>query len=230
MKLAVIPARGGGKRIPRKNVRPFAGKPMIGYAIAAAQASGVFDDIVVSTDDPEIAEVARGLGAQVPFMRPTELAGDLTPTLPVVSHAITQMQALGRRPEQVCCIYPGCPLLEPGDLREALQLMQAASWPYVFPVLPFPSPVQRALRRKPGGGAEPLYPEFTQTRSQDLEPAFYDAGQFYWGQASAWLKGLDVHRHGQTLVLPEWRAVDIDTPDDWLRAELLFQAREAMRP
>lgn len=223
MKLAVIPARGGSKRIPRKNIRPFAGKPMIGYAIEAALASQAFDAVLVSTDDEEIAQAARGFGAEVPFMRPPQLADDHTPTVPVIAHAITQMQALGRAPRLVCCIYPGCPLLEPGDLRAGLALLEEGSSAYAFPVLPFPAPIQRALRRRADGSTEPFQPQYTQTRSQDLEPAFYDAGQFYWGRAEAWLQGMDIHRNGRTVVVPEWRAVDIDTPDDWLRAEALYQ-------
>lgn len=161
MRLAVIPARGGSKRIPRKNIRPFAGRPMIGYAIDAAVRSGVFDQVVVSTDDREIAEVAQQLGASVPFVRPADLADDHTPTVPVVAHAIRTLIAAGSRLELVCCIYPGVPLLAPEDLRRALeQLLAPDSRPYVFPVLPFPSPVQRALRRQPDGATEPLYPQY----------------------------------------------------------------------
>jgi pseudaminic acid cytidylyltransferase len=228
MQLAVIPARGGSKRIPRKNIRDFAGKPMLAYAIEAAQRSGCFDAIVVSTDDEEIARIARRYGAQVPFMRPAELADDHTPTVPVIAHAIEQMALLGREPTHVCCIYPGCPLLEPGDLQEGLALLQGGAQAYAFPVLAFPAPIQRALRRHADGRTEPFYPQYTQTRSQDLEPAFHDAGQFYWGSAPAWRQGLDIHRNARTLVVPEWRAVDIDTPDDWLRAEALYQARQGL--
>lgn len=224
MKLAVIPARGGSKRIPRKNIRPFAGQPMIGYAIEAARNSGAFDDIVVSTDDAEIAEVSQRLGARVPFLRPPELSDDQTPTVPVIAHAIRTLAEQGTRAELVCCIYPGVPLLQPAVLRQGLeQLLQAGSRPYVFPVLPFPSPVQRALRRLQDGATEPLYPQYATTRTQDLEPAYFDAGQFYWGRAQAWLDGLTLHAHGATLVLAEDSAIDIDTPADWERAEALYR-------
>jgi pseudaminic acid cytidylyltransferase len=220
--LALIPARGGSKRVPRKNVRPFAGKPMIGHAIDVAQRSGLFDAVVVSTDE-EIADIARRFGAEVPFMRPAPLADDQTPTVPVVAHAVVQMHTLGRTFERVCCLYPACPLLEPGDLQQALQMLEATHAPYVFPVLPFPAPIQRALRRAEDGRTEPFDPRHSQTRSQDLEPAYHDAGQFYWGRSEAWLQGLDIHRNGRTIVMPGWRAVDIDTPDDWLRAEALYR-------
>ncbi len=227
MKLAVIPARGGSKRIPRKNIRDFAGQPMIAYAIRAAQGSGLFDSIVVSTDSDEIAEVARQFGAEVPFMRPASLADDHTPTVPVIAHAIDAVSASGRPPSLVCCIYPGCPLLDPADLRAGLSLLLDRKAHYAFPVLHFPAPIQRALRRRNDGSVTPFQPEHSQTRSQDLEPAFYDAGQFYWGHARAWTDGIDIHRNGVALIVPSWRAVDIDTPDDWHRAEALYRAARA---
>lgn len=223
MKIAVIPARGGSKRIPRKNIRPFAGKPMIGHAIAAARLSGLFDHIVVSTDNAEIAAVATSLGAQVPFMRPAELADDHTPTVPVVAHAIAACRQMGWPVEAVCCIYPGVPFLRAADLAAALALLDLGA-DYAFPVASFPSAIQRALHREPDAATRPFFPEFAATRTQDLPPAFYDAGQFYWGRAQAWLAGLNIHLHGRTIVLPEWRVVDIDTPDDWDRAELLYRA------
>ena len=222
--LAVIPARGGSKRIPRKNIKPFAGKPMLLYAIDAARASGLFGHIVVSTDDEEIAELARAAGAVVPFMRPVELSDDITPTVPVVAHAIRECAARGMAADHVCCIYPGVPLLDPADLQQAFELLQRTSSAYVFPVTTFPSAVQRALLRDADGATRPMYPEFASTRTQDLEPAFHDAGQFYWGLARSWLAGLNIHQSGRTIVLPQWRVVDIDTPADWQRAEALYQA------
>jgi pseudaminic acid cytidylyltransferase len=221
-RLAVIPARGGSKRIPRKNVRLFAGRPMIGHAIAAAQAAGVFDRIVVSTDDDEIADVARACGAEVPFRRPAELANDHAGTLPVIAHAIAALGWPDGGP--VCCLYPGVPLLEPADLCRAMGLLEDGGCDFVFPVLAFDSPVQRAMRRDAQGRVQPLQPEHAQTRTQDLEPAFHDAGQFYWGWPAAWRAGISPHAGGRTLVLPSWRAVDIDTPDDWARAEALYAA------
>jgi len=224
MRVAVIPARGGSKRIPRKNIKPFAGKPMIRYAIDAAQGTGVFDHVVVSTDDDEIAAVARAAGAELPFVRPAALADDYTPTVPVVAHAIEACCALGWPVEQVCCIYPGVPLIRAEDITLALAMLDEGDASYVFPVTTFASPIQRALRRQPDGTTRPFYPEHASTRTQDLEPAYHDAGQFYWGVRQAWLDGLNIHTHGKTLLLPEWRVVDIDTLADWQRAEAIARA------
>jgi pseudaminic acid cytidylyltransferase len=196
---------------------------MIEYAIEAAVAAAVFDDIVVSTDDPEIAEIARGAGARVPFARPAELSDDHVPTVPVIAHAIREMLRTMPALEAVCCIYPCVPLLQPEDLIEALRLLGATSAAYVFPVAAFPSPIQRALRRGGDGTTLPFFPEYASTRTQDLEASFHDAGQFYWGTTAAWLAGLNIHTNGRTIVLPEWRVIDIDTPDDWQRAEALYR-------
>jgi pseudaminic acid cytidylyltransferase len=224
VKIAVIPARGGSKRIPRKNIKLFHGKPMIGYAIEAALASQVFDRVIVSTDDAEIAEVAKALGAELPFIRPPELADDHTPTVPVIAHAIRACEELGWRMQDVCCIYPGVPFISTEDLRTAHAQLVASGAHYVFPVTSFPSPIQRALRRLPDGTVRPFQPEHAATRTQDLEPGYFDVGQFYWGKASSWVAGLNVHLNGTTMVIPEWRVVDIDTPSDWERAELLYAA------
>ncbi len=224
MRLAVIPARGGSKRIPRKNIKLFHGKPMIGYAIGAAIASDSFDRVVVSTDNEEIAHVAKEFGAEVPFVRPPELADDHTPTVPVIAHAVMACQNMGCDVKEVCCIYPGVPFISMKDLRTAYEKLLSTGAHYVFPVTGFPSPIQRALRRLPDGTVSPFQPEYAATRTQDLEPGYFDVGQFYWGKASSWLDGLNIHLNGTTLVIPEWRVVDIDTPADWERAELLYAA------
>lgn len=223
MRLAVIPARGGSKRIPRKNIKLFAGKPMIAYAIDAALAANVFDHIVVTTDDAEIAAISTAAGAKVPFMRPTELADDHTPTVPVVAHAIHACLQLGWPVEQVCCIYPGVPLTDAADIAQALALLEHGDTAYVFPVTPFPSPIQRALKRLPDGTTRPFHPEYVNTRTQDLELAYRDTGQFYWGLRQAWLDGKNIHANAKTIVLPEWRVIDIDTPADWECAEALYR-------
>jgi pseudaminic acid cytidylyltransferase len=223
-RIAVIPARGGSKRIPRKNIKLFAGKPMIAYAIEAARASGLFDHVIVSTDDDEIMAVSTEYGAETPFRRPIELADDFTPTVPVVAHAIEASRAIGFAVDTACCIYPGVPFIEAADLVDGLALLETGDAPYAFPVTSFASPIQRALRRAANGRIAPFDPSHVNTRTQDLEPAFHDAGQFYWGRADAWLSGMNIHANGVSIILPEWRVVDIDTPDDWARAEAMHRA------
>lgn len=223
--IAVIPARGGSKRIPRKNIKPFAGKPMIAYAIEAAWASGLFTHVVVSTDDPEIGAVSRSYGAETPFSRPAELADDHTPTVPVIAQAIAACEALGWSAEFVCCIYPGVPFIQQADLKATLQMLQETpEADYSFPVTAFPSAIQRALQRAASGRMAAIFPEYELVRTQDLEPAYHDAGQFYWGRRSAWDSNPRIHNGGTGLVIPNWRVVDIDTPEDWVRAETIFQS------
>ena len=196
MKIAVIPARGGSKRIPRKNIRDFAGKPMIAHAISAAKRSGLFERIIVTTDDVDIARLARECGAETPFTRPAELADDYTPIVPVIAHAITACQALGWNFDYACCIFPCVPFIQTTDLRQALDLLQISQVAYSFPVTEFPSPIQMALRRLPDDRMQPFYPEFELARTQDMEPAYHDAGQFYWGKADAWLTHDKTHCTG----------------------------------
>lgn len=224
MNIAVIPARGGSKRIPRKNIKAFGGKPMIAYAITAAKNSGLFDHVLVSTDDAEIASIANTWGAETPFVRPAELANDFTATVPVVAHAIQAGEELGWSFDNVCCIYPGVPFIEVEDLQGAFKHFKVGSADYCFPVAEFPSAIQRALKRSSDGVMQPFYPEFQLTRTQDLEPAYFDAGQFYWGNKMAWLSNPRIHSSGIGYVIPSWRVVDIDTPEDWERAEVLAMA------
>lgn len=222
MKIAVIPARGGSKRIPRKNIKYFSGKPMIAWSIKAAQESKLFDHIIVSTDDEEIAEIARKCGAETPFMRPRELADDLTPTVPVVAHAIESCIDFGWHIDYVCCIYPCSPLLQSGDLVAAFKLADDRKTDFVYPVTEYAHPIQRAMRQLPGGGMQFFYPQFELTRTQNLEKSFHDAGQFYWGKASAWLGHKKMHTAGLGMPIPNWRVVDIDSEDDWIRATMIF--------
>ena len=226
MRLAVIPARGGSKRIPRKNIKHFHDKPMISYAVTSALACKLFDKVIVTTEDAEIAKVALSYGAVVPFFRPTELADDHTPTVPVIAHAIQACNHMGWNVKYACCIYPGVPFITSSDLTCAFDQLLTTRAHYVFPVTGFPSPIQRALRRMHDGTVRPFQPEYAATRTQDLEMGYFDAGQFYWGKASSWLEGLNIHLNGTTLVIPEWRVVDIDTPADWERAELLYASLE----
>ena len=226
MNLCVIPARGGSKRIPRKNIRAFCGKPMIAWSIEAAKESGCFDQIIVSTDDEEIANVARQWGADVPFMRPAELADDFAGTTPVVGHAVQWNQAHGHELTAVCCLYATAPFVEPADIKEGLKLLeQAAADRFVFTATAYPSPIQRALRLDLASGEAHMWqPEQFSKRSQDLEPAYHDAGQFYWGRPQAWLHSENLFEGSKPLLLPRWRVQDIDSEDDWIQAELMHQA------
>jgi pseudaminic acid cytidylyltransferase len=221
MKIAIIPARGGSKRIPRKNIKTFAGKPMIAHAITAAISSGLFEHVVVSTDDAEIADIARSWGATTPFVRPEELANDHTATVPVIAHGIQACRALGWEFGLVCCIYPGVPFIQIEDLKGSLELLAASAAEYSFPITEFPSAIQRALKRGADGRMAPFYPDYELARTQDLETAYHDAGQFYWGKTEAWLNNPKIHSSGIGYAIPNWRVVDIDTEDDWLRAEKL---------
>jgi pseudaminic acid cytidylyltransferase len=223
MNIAIVPARGGSKRVPRKNIKEFSGRPMIAYAIVTACKSGLFEHVVVSTDDEEIARIARGWGAETPFTRPVELADDSTGTVPVIAHAIQEMNAKGVHPDYVCCIYPCVPFLTCKDLSAGLETLVSADVDFVYPVTEYPHPIQRAMRRTAGGKMEFLFPEHELSSTHTLEKTFHDTGQFYWGKAKAWLAHGRMHSDGLGMVIPKWRVVDIDTDDDWRRAELLFK-------
>lgn len=224
MNIAIIPARGGSKRIPRKNIRVFSGRPMIAHAIMAALECGLFDKVVVSTDDQEIADVAKEWGAAVPFERPAELADDHTPTVPVIAHSIETLMGQGVVSRYACCIYPCTPFTRPDDLINAFELMKATESTFVYPVTEYPHPIQRAMRRNEHGSMQFLHPENELKRTQDFEQTFHDAGQFYWGQAVAWLAQKKMHTDGVGMVVPPWRYVDIDTENDWKRAELMYES------
>ena len=200
---------------------------MIARAIHIARQSGLFAHVVVSTDDDEIAAISRQAGAVTPFIRPPELSDDLTPTVPVIAHAVLTCNDLGWAVQQACCIYPCVPLLHIGDMALALDVLIAKNADFVYPVTEFAHPVQRAMRRLDTGQMQFLQPQHEMTRTQDLEKTFHDAGQFYWGQADAWLAHKKMHTAGLGLPIPNWRVVDIDNEDDWKRAELIFQAIRA---
>ncbi|PMX02434.1 pseudaminic acid cytidylyltransferase [Pseudomonas sp. FW215-R2] len=223
--VAIIPARGGSKRIPRKNLKPFDGVPMIARSIRTALDSGLFDQVVVSTDDEEIAELAQAHGAQVPFLRPAELADDFTGTAAVIVHALQQLPHF----DFACCVYATAPLLQARFLRQGLELLeQHPDKSFAFSVTDFGFPVQRALTLDGQGALTALYPEFRNTRSQDLPAAFQDAGQFYWGRSEAWLRGEILYSPASLpVILPRHLVQDIDTAEDWKRAEYLYAALKA---
>lgn len=221
--VAIIPARGGSKRIPRKNIRLFAGRPMIAHSIEVALQSKLFDRVIVSTDDEEIAEVAVRYGAEAPFIRPEELSGDYTGTIDVIAHAITWLREHACNPTAVCCIYATAPLIQKQDLMKGFELLNQGSWQYVFSATKFSFPIFRGFKQRSDQGLEMFYPEHFDTRSQDLPEAMHDAGQFYWGQPEAWLDGLKIFERWSSLVeLPPWRVQDIDTLDDWKCAEISY--------
>jgi pseudaminic acid cytidylyltransferase len=227
MRLAVIPARGGSKRIPRKNIKPFGGQPMISWAIQAAARSGCFDRIIVSTDDDEIGQVAKQFGAEVPFIRPPELADDYAGTIPVIAHAVDWQNQHGPQVQDVCCIYATAPFVQVADLQRGLEILRGSAADYAFSVTNYSFPIQRAVRINKQQRVEMFQPECFDTRSQDLEEAWHDAGQFYWGRASAWLAGKPLFSaDAAPIVLPRHRVQDIDTLEDWLRAEWMFKAMQ----
>jgi pseudaminic acid cytidylyltransferase len=221
MRIAVIPARGGSKRIPRKNIKPFCGKPMIAWSIQAAKSSGLFDRIIVSTDDAEITEVARQWGAEVPFMRPEQLSNDHAGTTSVIAHATQWVLDQGFDVSASCCIYATAPFIQVGDLKRGWDALNSGDWNYAFTVTDFAAPIFRSFNQSESG-IEMFFPEHFDTRSQDLPVALHDAGQFYWGRPAAWLEGKRIFdRHSKPLVIPRWRVQDIDTEEDWARAEIL---------
>jgi N-acylneuraminate cytidylyltransferase len=226
MNLCVIPARGGSKRIPRKNIREFCGKPMIAWSIESAIQAGCFDRVVVSTDDEEIADVSRFFGAEVPFIRPAELADDRAGTIPVVVHAVQWLEGQGVKAKVACCLYATAPFVQAAELSKGRELLaEIEPDRFVFTATSYASPIQRALKLDTlSGEAHMWQPEHFNQRSQDLEVAYHDAGQFYWGRAHAWLTVSNLFEGGRPLLLPRWRVQDIDTPDDWHRAELMRQA------
>lgn len=220
--IAIIPARGGSKRIPRKNIKSFFGKPMIAWSIEAAKKSGLFSHIVVSTDDEEIAEVAREWGAEVPFMRPENLSDDFSGTTEVIAHASQWVINQGWSVSAVCCIYATAPFIQEEDIQEGFAKLNINKWDYVISVTNYASSVYRAFVEREEGGVEMLFPENFLTRSQDLPLALHDAAQFYWGRPSSWIEGKPgLSRTTGTVMIPRWRVQDIDDADDWLRAELL---------
>src|ERR1700722_772400 len=223
--VAIIPARGGSKRIPRKNIREFHGKPIIGYSIETARQSQCFARIVVSTDDDEIAAVARRFGAETPFMRPASLADEHTGTTEVVKHAVETLEQTGAAFDWACCIYATAPFLSADHLKEGFLCLKRSGRSFAFAVTSFNYPIRRALRILPDGTLDAIWPEHRATRSQDLEPAYHDAGQFYWERTSAFRERREMFSpESAPVILPRELVHDIDTPEDWASAELAFTA------
>ncbi|AFY36532.1 pseudaminic acid CMP-transferase [[Leptolyngbya] sp. PCC 7376] len=227
MKISIIPARGGSKRIPRKNIRNFAGKPMIAHAIQIARESQLFDHIIVSTDDIEIAAIARQWGACTPFERPAELANDFAGTTEVIAHGTEWAIAQGWKLEAVCCLYATTPFVEVDDLVAGWKALKSDKWFYSFAVTEFASPIFRSFQQTKEGGVKMFFPEHFSKRSQDLPTALHDAGQFYWGLPQAWLEQKRLfERHSIPVFIPRDRVVDIDTEEDWRQAELMWDVMQ----
>lgn len=223
MNIAIIPARGGSKRIPRKNIRSFHGKPMIAWSVEAALNSGCFDQVWVSTDDQEIADIAITFGAKVPFLRPATFSDDFATTADVMKHAIEEFEKLyGNFPKNICCIYATAPFIQVDDLTQGLNLLTQSSADYVFSATTFDFPIQRAIRLNAEDNVEMFYPNLFNVRSQDLEEAWHDAAQFYWGTPKAWLEKIPIFSSNSKIIkLPRTRVQDIDTVDDWHYAEMM---------
>lgn len=225
MNIAIIPARGGSKRIPYKNIRKFCGKPMLVWSIETAMTSGLFEHIYVSTDDKTIAQVAGAAGAQI-IERPANLADNHTATQPVIAHAIGTLSERGLHPSAVCCIYATAPFITAKDLRAGLQPLDDPSVSYSFAATRFNSPIQRAFFLDGSGRPQMFQPEHALTRSQDLVEAFHDAGQFYWAKPTTWASGMKIMgSDSRPVFLPPSRVQDIDDEEDWSRAEILFQTQ-----
>ena len=224
MKLAVIPARGGSKRIPKKNIRDFLGKPIIAYSIEVAINSGLFDEVIVSTDDEEIAAVANKYGANTPFVRPSELADDFTGTNDVVKHSIQWFKEHNYSIDYACCIYATAPFLKYEYLMEGFESLVHSKRSFAFSVTSYEFPIQRAIKITEDESVEAIFPENIYRRSQDLTEAYHDAAQFYWGKSDAFLNEEKLFSSASVAVrIPRYLVQDIDTLDDWRRAELMYK-------
>ena len=224
MVIAIIPARAGSKRIPGKNIKLFAGRPIIHYSIEAAQKAGCFDKVIVSTDSEKIAQVAKDVGAEVPFIRPAELSDDYTDTQDVLVHALGWLEEHDYKTEYLCCIYPTAPFLLPEYILKGYKIITEKRVSSVFPVTTFPYPIFRALRINETGNLEMIWPKYENFRSQDLTEAYHDAGQFYWLQCDTFLKKRRIFSpDAMPVLLPRYLVQDIDALEDWETAERMLK-------
>jgi N-acylneuraminate cytidylyltransferase len=223
-RVALIPARGGSKRIPRKNIKKFLGKPIIAYSIKVAIESQLFDDVIVSTDDEEIAEIALEYGASVPFFRPSVISDDHATTVDVIKHAIEWLSNSGFSYDVICCLYATAPFIKTSSLIKGLTAIEDNGFLYSFVATEFSFPIQRAIKRNADGGVAMFYAQHLKTRSQDLEAAYHDAGQFYWGRTQAFLQDVPLfNESAYSVLVPHNEVQDIDTESDWQRAEFLYK-------
>ncbi len=222
--VAVIPARGGSKRIPKKNIKDFFGRPLIAYSIEAALNSKLFDRVIVSTDDEQIADVAKKYGADVPFLRPKELSDDFSTTSDVTKHALEYLSSIGEEYEYICTIYATAPFIQRKYLKEGLKRLKDSDALNAFSATSMPFPIQRAFKLTDDGRCEMFTPQFYKSRSQDLETAYQDAGQFYWSKTGKRESEIMFSQDSIPIIIPRYLVEDIDTPEDWRRAELIYKA------
>ncbi|WP_029032964.1 pseudaminic acid cytidylyltransferase [Salinimicrobium terrae] len=221
--LCIIPARGGSKRIPRKNIKSFMGKPIIAYSIEAALKSGLFEEVMVSTDDAEIAEIAEKYGAKIPFLRSKKNADDFSTTVDVLLEVVEEYEALGKKYNNICCIYPTAPFVTDIKLSEAFEKLSREKLDAVFPIIPFGYPIQRSYKIE-NNSLQFFFPEFEKSRSQDLEKAYHDAGQFYFANTAKLLVNKSIISNSTGgIIINEMEAQDIDTLEDWNLAEVKFK-------
>jgi len=227
--VAIIPARGGSKRIPRKNIKLFHGKPLIAYSIEVALKSQLFDKVIVTTDDEEIANVAKQYGAVVPFLRPKELSDDFTGTGAVVNHAIEYLENQGEKIDYVCTIYATAPFLQEQYLIEGFEKLKNSEAVNTFSATSMPFPIQRTFKLDSNGRCQMFTPEHYMSRSQDLEEAYQDAGQFYWEKKFKISHEIMFGKDSIPIILPRHLVQDIDTLEDWIRAEFMYEALKKKR-
>jgi len=221
--IAIIPARGGSKRIPKKNIKNFHGKPLISYSIQIALESNLFDKVIVSTDDEEISQIAKEYGAEVPFVRPKKLSDDFSVTQDVINHTLQYLRDNGESYEYYCTIYATAPLLQPKYLIEGLEKLQKSDAVNSFSVTSMPFPIQRTFKINEDKRCEMFWPQYSNTRSQDLEEAYQDAGQFYWTKLNKESHEIMFGKDSIPIVLPRHLVQDIDTLEDWERAEYMYE-------
>ncbi len=224
MNLLIIPARGGSKRIPRKNIKNFQGKPIIEWTIKESKKLKNFDKFIVSTDDNEIAKISKNAGFEIPFLRPKDLSGDYTSTRDVIVHCIKFFKNKSIEFKNICCLYPTSPLLNSSYISEALKkLNEIKKDIYIFSAIKYSHPIQRSFFIEKNGFSKMVFPESSNKRTQDLNPAFHDAGQFYIASEKTWLNKENIFENGLPYILPKMRAIDIDTIEDWELAESMYE-------
>ena len=227
--IAIITARGGSKRIPRKNIKLFLGKPIIVYSIESALSCGLFERVMVSTDDFEIADIAKGAGAEVPFFRDAETSGDFTSTAEVITEVLSKLSKLGHDYDNICCIYPTAPFITNENLKEGFRLITENNYDSVFPVCQFSFPIFRAMKINEAGQVAMIWPENMIKRSQDLPTTYHDAGQFYWLKRTSFINQPNLFTENSgSIILSELEVQDIDNLTDWSLAELKYQLKNKL--